>query len=73
MMNMETKKLHLSSNLQPILWLRFFLIQSQLPELFDQFLDLETRYEQRNSRGPSPLQSHRSLSNSVTNGLHQVN
>ncbi|XP_030542964.1 putative disease resistance protein At4g10780 isoform X2 [Rhodamnia argentea] len=49
-----------------------FLDPSQLPELFDQFIDLETRYEQQNSRGPSPLQNRRSLNNSVTNGLHQL-
>ncbi|KAF8023917.1 hypothetical protein BT93_F1191 [Corymbia citriodora subsp. variegata] len=48
-----------------------FLDPSQLLELFDQFIDLETRYGQQNSRGPSPLQNHRSLNNSVTNGLHQ--
>ncbi|KAL3733543.1 hypothetical protein ACJRO7_022980 [Eucalyptus globulus] len=48
-----------------------FLDPSQLPELFDQLIDLEPRYEQQNSRGPSSLQSHRSLNNSVTNGLHQ--
>ncbi|XP_056173025.1 uncharacterized protein LOC130139640 [Syzygium oleosum] len=35
-----------------------FLDLSQLPELFDQSIDLETRYEQQNSRGSSPLQKH---------------
>lgn len=47
-----------------------FLDPKSTTELFDQFIDLETRYEQRNSRGPSPLQSHRSLNNSLTSGLH---